>query len=123
MAKVYRAPENIPTPDFGAFITKTGFDNEGYRKAEEAFLADLAEAARRNGTSDLLGEEVRWHRGDGYARYMIWKTSPLQLIWLELGDAWSVEDALIRGLRVADLREMVDQARRRAELFSTRRSA
>jgi hypothetical protein len=116
MAKVYLAPIDPPEVDY------VNFDLEAYDRANNEYLEELAALAKQNGTSDLLGEVVRWPRGDGYAQYLIWRTSPLELIWLKIGDAWSVEEALIRGLRVSDVREMVQRERNIRALFAERRA-
>jgi hypothetical protein len=115
MADLYRAP--IDPPAFEESQVDGRFDADTDREVTNAYLDSLRELARDNGSSDLLGEVIRFQRGDGYAEYMVWRTSPLELIWLELGDAWSVEDALIRGLRLSDVEEMVARARRLTELF------
>lgn len=109
MAKVYRAPIAPP-----AFDT----DFEKYIADEEAYIADLVSQAKNNGNHPMLGEEIRWQRGDGYARYIVWNTGPLELIWIETGDAWSVEEALIRGLNITEVKRMVGQKKALAELFS-----
>jgi hypothetical protein len=94
-----------------------------FRKEQE-YLERLAAEARRiamaeHGSVDpVVGEIVRFGRGDGYAQYMVWRVRPLQLIHIELGDAWDVEDALIRGLRIGDIRQMVASEKRLRELFS-----
>ena len=114
MATVWRAP--IDPPEFSDYI-------EGHRFAdlqrdEDAYVEKLRGMAKQNGTSELLGEVVRWQRADGYAQYMVWQTRPLQLIHLDLGDGWEVEDALIRGLRLSDVEDMVAHSRRLREIFS-----
>lgn len=58
-----------------------------------------------------LGEVIRFQRGDGYAQFVVWNLEPLELIWLETGDAWDVEDALIRGLNIQDITAMVERNR------------
>jgi hypothetical protein len=111
LAKEYAAPIEAPE------ISTDQLIDGSYQEIESEYIERLAELAKQNGTSDLLGKEVRWQRGDGYARYMVWRTKPLELIWLDLGDAWSVEEALIRGLRVSDVRAMVERDENLRELF------
>lgn len=120
MAKAYQAP--IDFPDFNSFFDEDGkFDYEKMRKAENEYVQTLAAEAKQNGDSELLGEVVRWQRGDGYAMYMVWETKPLTLIHLDMGDGWTVEEPLMRGLRVSDVKEMVAQDRKMAEIFSESR--
>jgi len=109
MANVFSAPEGFEPP---------AFNIETWQKDEDEYLTRLADRCKMNGTSDLLGETIRFPRGDGYALYMVWNNSPLQLIHVAIGDAWQVEDALIRGLRVTDVRDMVEREAKMRALFS-----
>jgi hypothetical protein len=113
MATAYRAPDGFEPPE----ITTDQLIDGSYQEIEQEYVDRLAAEARKNGNSKLLGEEIRFQRGDGYARYMVWNTNPLQLIHLDLGDAWSVEEALIRGLRVKDVKEKIEGQKRLASLF------
>jgi hypothetical protein len=117
MATAYSPPEGFEPPQ----ITLENMRDGSYEREEAAFLERLADRAKMNGTSPLLGEVVRWSRADGYAQYMVWQTKPLQLIHLNLLDGYSIEPALIRGLRVADIRDMVESAARLRALFSRKR--
>ncbi|MEN8751120.1 hypothetical protein [Marivita sp.] len=115
MATVFRAPSSLPLPDFNPTT---------WREDEEKYLRALADLARAQSPGDeLVGETLRFPRGDGHAVYMVWKRRPLQLVWIELGDAWRVEDALIRGLRLADVDAKVRQAKALRALFSRPREA
>lgn len=110
MATVYRAPSSLPLP---------AFDMKTWREDEEKYLRELADLARAQSPGDeLVGETIRFARGDGYAAYMVWKRRPLHLVWIELGDAWRVEDALIRGLRLADVEDKVRRDKALRALFS-----
>jgi len=114
MATVFSAPEGFDPP----IITGDDFSMGTWRDKEHAYIERLADRAKMNGHNPLLGEVVRWQRADGYAEYMVWNTQPLQLIHLRLGDAYSVEDALIRGLRVADIRAMVEREQKMREFLA-----
>lgn len=118
MATAYSAPEGFEAP----VLTGEDFRAGTWREKEDAYIARLADRAKMNGTNPLHGEVVRWQRADGYAQYMVWSTSPLQLIHLNLGDGWQVEDALIRGLRLADIRDMVDRSKRLHEFFARKKA-
>lgn len=122
MASVFKAPK--PAPDFGAFMTLSGFDWKAHSEAEAAYMADLTATAIARYTSagyakvdPAIGRTIRFGRGDGYAVYMVWDVKPLRLIWIETGDAWSVESALIRGLRISDVRRMIKADDSIAKLF------
>lgn len=118
MPKVYSAPVGFEPPDFDDYFVDGKFDFNLMVDIESKYLEDLADHARSRNQGDLVGETIKFQRGDGYAQYMVWSQKPLSFIWIELGDAWTVEDALLRGLRVKDVREMVDADRAWAELFS-----
>jgi hypothetical protein len=108
MAKVFLAPIDPPV-----------FNIDTWERDEEKYLADLAEVARTNRPGNArVGEIIRWPRGAGDALYMVWDTRPLSLVWVKIGDAWSVEDALIRGTTLADVRLKVEQGRRMRALFA-----
>jgi hypothetical protein len=109
MAKVFRAPIDPPVYNHGT-----------WQQDEEKYLAGLAAAARKHcpGGAPLVGELLRWPRGDGYALYMVWDINPLTLIWIEIGDAWSVEAALIRGLTLTEVRAMVRSEQSLRALFA-----
>jgi hypothetical protein len=114
MATAYAPPEGFEPPQ----ITLENSRDGSYEREEAAYLERLADRAKMNGTSPLLGEVVRWQRADGYAQYMVWQTKPLQLIHLDLLDGYAIEPALIRGLRVADIKAMVEQAARMRAFFT-----
>lgn len=127
MATAYAAPEGFAPPEINFpedyRVPEGGtLDDAPWMKKETEYMERLAAEAKRVAAvegkpSDLVGEVLRWGRGDGYAQYMVWRQQPLQLIHLETGDAWAVEEALIRGLRVGDVRRMVESERRLQELF------
>lgn len=105
----------------GKFTHETDYSagREEWRKAEEDWLDNLKAELRAKKTGDLVGEELRWSRADGYARYLIVSQTPnLVLALLEVGDAWQVEAALIRGLRLSDARQMVERDRAFAKMFA-----
>ncbi len=102
-ATAHQAPEGFEAPARSDYLTEGQYDCEKSIEADNAYLKRFAAEFRKNGSSDLLVEVIRFQRGDGYAQYMVWNTRPLQLIWIELGDAWSVEPMSLRGMRVGAL--------------------
>lgn len=85
---------------------------------QENGIAALSKALKLASGGELAGEEIAWQRADGYARYLVAREEPLQLIHLAVGDAWSVEDALIRGLTLDDVRDLVERRRAISDLFA-----
>jgi hypothetical protein len=112
MATAYRAPEGYEAPVISY--------RDDWQAIEASYLERLAALCREQGSSDLLGEVIRFPYADGYAQYMVYSTSPLQLIHLEIGDAWSIDQAHIRGLRGSDVREKVEHERRLKAALSER---
>jgi len=95
-------------------FTYKDFDRnwEAFFRAEQKWMKELQEDLPKTNKGDLVGEILAWQRVDGYAKYIVVRQSPLTLAHLYVDDAYTVEDALIRGLRVKDVREMV-KARKR----------
>lgn len=125
MATVYGAPAHLPAPDSFSdeFKDENGrWDFDAVIKAEEAWIESVQAAARATNTGDLVGEIIRFGVADGFAQYVVWKQKPLQLVHLTVGDAWTLPEAHERGLRLADVRQMVERDKRMAELFG-RKSA
>jgi hypothetical protein len=102
-------PEFNPGTDFQQHLEA---EDEALRKAQ-------LDAKAKTGVllNTLVGELLRWPRGDGHAVYMITKERPFTIAHVQIGDAWEIEAALIRGLRMEDARLMVEQDRKIAELF------
>jgi hypothetical protein len=121
MAQVFSAPE--APPRWEDYKDKPGrVDGRGLRvmaiqDAEQEYTERMQALARANCADPIAGEIIRFTRGDGYAEYIVWNTKPLQLVWLETGDAYSVEAPLIRGLNLTEVRAMVKSERALAELF------
>lgn len=122
MTEVYTLPEDFrDPPDLGDFLKEgVGYDVNALFEAETEWVKELAEWCRANtdSKSELIGEVIRFPRGDGYAQYMVYRTKPLSLLHLPLGDAWDLPDYQLRGLRVKDVRELVRSERALRELFS-----
>lgn len=94
------------------------YDYKQVMAAEEQAVEVAAAKAQAKHPGTMAGEVVAWPRADNYARYMIVSEKPLTLIHINTGDGYAIEAALIRGLRLADLRVMVDRDRAMRELFS-----
>ena len=116
MAKVCRPPEGFdpPEPDYKNY----DFDKE--QKLEEEYLKRLSTWCKEHGSGELAGETIRSGVADGYALYMVVTERPLQLIHITLGDAYSMGPVWERGLRISDVRQMVEREKGLAELFRQR---
>lgn len=107
MAKIYRAPKEVgKAPNFEDFRREDGsFDIEAELAAEKEYVNKIVEWCKRHSKSDLAGYIWRYPVADGYAQYVVYRTKPLELIWIETGDAWNINDIVARGLRVGDIRQ------------------
>lgn len=101
------------------FTPPGGLDYRGNWQAQEKeFLDTLRANLRARDSSPLVGEELRWQRGDGYARYVVIRERPFEIGHLNIHDGYQVEPELIRGLRLSDAREMIEADKRIAALFA-----
>jgi hypothetical protein len=98
MAKLLATP--FPFPQIGKDFDK------GYKEQCEAL--DKIPAGRC----------IKFPVADGYANYYIYSFSPPVLQFIDFLDGYEIPDAHIRGLREADLREMVRRDESFRKLFS-----
>jgi hypothetical protein len=108
MAKIYSPPQELAeTPDL--------FPIENWQQREQEWVDKMREWCFANGSGDLCGEIVCEGVGDGYAQYMVFKSKPLTLIHLPIGDAWDFQWAHKWNLK--DIKGMVERNRNRNRLF------
>lgn len=128
-AKVYTTPEEYPEPQFDEFFGENHhFDSDGYFKACDEHRQALGEwcrqvnreAGRRVGATSPIGKTISFPVADGRAEYMVYTTTPLALLHLDYGDGYQVNDIMMRGLRLSDVKEMVSRDERLAEMFGGR---
>ena len=119
--KAYGIPDHVHVPDFDESMVDGRYSMEKDNEVTEKFYADLKAYLVNDCacTGPMTGEIVRWQRGDGYAQYMVGEIPRGEtfLVHIPLHDAWSVEDALIRGLRKTDIKQMIAADKRLAALF------
>lgn len=111
MAKVYSPPEELKyEPDYSIPI-------EEHIARDEEYIKKLAEFCKKNTNqpSSLVGEIIRFPAGDGAAQYMVYNNT--SLIYIPTGDAWQAYEATLRGLRAIDIKQMVNQNKKRKQLF------
>lgn len=92
--------------------------HEETQRAYEEAVQQAAEEARAKAKGDLVGETLQFGVADGYAVYMVVKQKPLTFRHVNWLDGYRVHAALIRGLRVTDVRKQIEAERRMRELFS-----
>ena len=113
MAQLAKESIGIDVPLFN-----NGVFNRSALDQQDAALKSAQAKAREKSPGDLTGEVLRWQRGDGYALYMVVSEAPLTLAHVAIGDAWTVESALIRGLDISDVRRMVQGEKSMARMFA-----
>lgn len=124
MATIYSAPEEVgPAPSWQDYDDALPIGERiALEQADEAaYVQRIVELAKQNGDHPLLGVIYRVPKADGYAQYVVWNTKPLELIHLDIGDAWHMSDAEARGTRLSDIQKQVDWEKRWAELVSTKK--
>lgn len=118
MAKVFNPPSSIKPPSIGDFLTTNphDFDRDGYNAAEQAFLDEVrafvqerAKASSKKQDHDLIGQTVEFPVADGYASYMVARTTPLEFVHLPLGDAWQFPP--VARYRLNEIRALVEANR------------
>lgn len=108
-------------------MNPVNFDWKAEQKREAEWLESLkgslrrarnADSGRGNFKTSLIGEVLRWQRGDGYAQYIITKEKPFCLAHLHIGDGYQVEPETIRGFRLSDAKAQVKQNAKLKAIFS-----
>jgi len=124
-ATIYAPPLDVGDPPELDYLMREGETIDDVLAPEREWEETLRAWVIANGKGALRGEEIRFPRGDGYARYFVYTEKPLALIHIPTGDAWDIDDVMRRGLRLSDVRDMVAREKKLAEIFgqSKRREA
>lgn len=110
--KIYGVPDDVHVPDFSESFVNGSYDRRKDDEITEKFYAELEAKLRDMGyDKKRTGRIVRFPIADGMAQYMVAEGSKTILVHLPLHDAYSIPEAHARGLRVADIRRMVDAKR------------
>lgn len=121
MAKIFAPPPGHDVPNFSDYCNG-GFNRGGWEAATVRFRTELAAEARDANSGDTVGEIVRFPVADGYAEYMVWQESPLQLIDVGGPDGYSIPAAHERGLELSDIRDMVARDRKWKQMAEASRN-
>ncbi len=81
-------------------------------------------AKRVDGLFDKIPADrvIRFSVADGYAFYYVRSEKPLVLQHIPYGDTWHVSAITIRGLRLADVKQMVEADKAVRTLFAAKRA-
>lgn len=119
MATIYQAPDEVGKfeYDFSHYNAK---DYQLKLKQYETKLKNwlVARCERGEKSTESVGEILYFPVADGYACYMVACLKPLQLIHLEVGDAWVFEYA--NRLTLKDVKEKIKANKKLAEIFGNK---
>lgn len=116
MAKVHLLPAGLQK-NFQNLVDKVNDWNVrdynvrlGHEQAAKALIMAAVRDLRPDLVDATTGKEIRFPVADGQARYFVVSCKGAgHLIHLPFGDAWHAHEALIRGLRAADIRADVNR--------------
>lgn len=115
-AKIYIAPEELKVPQ----ISFENFNLAEHNAAEAKYIEDLKQHMRELGYNGKnMGEILRFPAADSYAQYMVVSMRPLQLIHLELGDAWGFQYAHL--LTAKEVQQKIDAEKRFNEFLDSQK--
>jgi len=100
-----------------SIVINTNYRSKDWQKDEARQLEAAGARAKARNPGDTVGELLKWPRADGNAVYMVTSERPLRIAHVDVGDAWNVEGALIRGLNLRTVRGMVERERKMRHFF------
>lgn len=104
-AKIYSAPTEVKLPE-------NTFDNvKDWEENDNKYIEALKQHLRELGYNGKnMGEILQFPAADSYAMYMVISMKPLQLVHLELGDAWTFQYANL--LTAKEVQKKIDGSKR-----------
>lgn len=112
MAKIFSPPGGFDPPELS-------HDNiKGYFEECEKYVERLKAAMKESygNVCPEAGEEIRFPVGDGYARYIVARLKPVELVHVPIGDAWHFQ--YVHRLTAKDIREEVKKVKGLKGLFA-----
>ena len=97
---------------------RTGETYTDYFLRQEDVMKKLLKASDEIPSGQVVGAILSWGVADGKAFYEVVSEKPLRLQHIPYADGYQVSPILIRGLRIGDVRDMVELNRRRAALWN-----
>lgn len=99
---------------------RDGESIDTYLARSEAAMEKLETESDALMPDELVGALISFPRADGYAFYRVASITPLKLQHIPYGDAYCIDSATIRGLRLSDVAHMVSAAKRIKAIFASR---
>lgn len=111
MGKIYNTNGIATPPIVTSFFGVGRSENwlEEYEDKCKEYVEEVKNWAKEKGKGKYSGEEVYFPHADGYARYVIISLKPLELLHLNVGDAWDLPH--IERLTASDLIKKVESQR------------
>lgn len=103
---------------YGLPVQKPGESYISFMERQDKWLEEQMEETYNLPDGSIKGAIVRFQVADGYAYYKVMKIRPLTLRHLPIGDNWSIPDPYIRGLKKADILQLVDGEKTLHRIFS-----
>ena len=103
-----------------SFEIETSTDWSNHAEDYERGLAKFKREARSDDEAEdsTVGEVVKFQVADGYAVYGVVSEEPLELCYIGQGDYYTIPDAHIRVLELADIKQLVGRERAINEMFA-----
>lgn len=110
MIKVYAPPKELKKPKFGK-----NHDWKKYQKDTEKYFESIKNFCATEGSGKYKGEVVYFPFADGRATYVVYSTTPMELIHCDIYDAYDYP--YIERLNKKDIIDQIESEKRMAELF------
>ena len=112
MGKIYSTPKEIQEPVFNFK------DIKGSNEKEAKYIQEVKDWCKSHSTekTEYVGEIITIPHADSFACYIVFKTKPVQLIHLQIGDGWNSPYADL--LTTKRVKVMIESDRKLAKLFS-----
>lgn len=118
MAQLVATPKSLVE----TFEFRQGEDFDAYLTRSDAAFKNLEAAADALPYGEVVGALITFPWADGHAIYRVVRAKPLKLQHIPYGDAWHVDPATIRGLRLEDVLRKVASAKGLKAMFASRAS-
>lgn len=101
----------------GEWDLKPGEEFDAYHKRTSSMLDKLMKMSDGFDGGGLTGSIITFPVGDGRAMYQIVNEKPLTCFLIPYGDAYQIDPAFMRGLRLSDVRALVKMQRKLKGIF------
>ncbi len=109
---IFGGIESIKKPEFDYN------DFDASQKREDEYVAKIVAYVKEKSKGKYIGKELKISHADGHARYVVKSLKPLQLIHLDVGDAW--HSPHVKRYTAKDVREDIDRTETFAEFWNAR---